>query len=259
MAKRKTERPLEPCCVCGRMCDHSASHGITHGMCRKHYEQVRRFGKTLDTNPRTIWDPNEIRILDNYAEIDTYNGNGEVANTFKLDIEDVPLLDGRKWRTVLKGKQKSPYLVTGHAGKQGTDQTYFHRLVMGNPECEVDHINIDSTDNRKANLRLSYRTQQLANTNLRIDNVQGAKGVYYIKRDNRYRAEIQCGNTHVYSPCYRTKAEAAYMRMLLEQFFYKDIGINNSPKLKSLAQTITPEQKASIDSYFATKSQNWIC
>lgn len=259
MARRKIERPLEPCSVCGRMCDHSASHGITHGMCRKHWEQVRRFGKTLDTNQRTIWDPNEVRICNGYAEVDTYDGNGEVLETYKLDIEDMHFLEGHKWRTVYKGKQKSPYLLTGHGGSQGTGQVYFHRLVMGMPNCEVDHINIDSTDNRKENLRLSYRTQQLANTRLRIDNTQGVKGIYYIKRDNGYRAEIQCGKTHVYSPKYHTKAEAAYMRLLLEQFFYKDIGINNSSELKELAETITPEQKLNIDTYFATKFQNWTC
>lgn len=255
---RKIENRV--CKVCGKVCDnkHKAFFGTT-SMCRKHHDQFMKYGRTLDTNSRTVWDPNEVRILDNYAEVDTYNGKGEVINTFKLDIEDVHLLNGRKWRTVLKGKQNSPYLVTGHAGKQGNNQTYFHRLVMGNPGCEIDHINIDSTDNRKSNLRLSYRTQQLANTNLRIDNTQGIKGIYYIKRDNGYRAEIQRGNTHVYSPIYKTKAEAAYMRRLLEQFFYKDIGINNSPELENLVQTATQEQKDNIDSYFATKSQNWSC
>jgi len=246
------------CCVCGKICG-PKHHEFRNGMCPKHYEQTRRFGRTLDTNPRSVYDDNEIRILDGYAEIDTYNGKGEVLETFKLDIEDVPLLKGHKWRTVYKGKHKSPYLLTGHGGTQGSGQIYFHRLVMGMPDCEIDHININSRDNRKENLRMSYRTQQAANTRLRVDNTQGIKGVYFIQRDNGYRAEIQCGKTHVYSPKYHTKAEAAYMRLLLEQFFYKDIGINNSSELRELAETITPEQKMKIDTYFMIKSRNWIC
>jgi hypothetical protein len=226
-------------------------------MCRKHYEQVRRFGKTLDTNPRTIWDPNEVRLYEDYAEVDTYNGKGEVLCTFKLDLEDVPMLEGHKWRHVYKGKQKSPYLLTGHGGSQGNGQIYFHRLVMGNPDCEIDHINRDSTDNRKSNLRMSYRNQQLVNTGLRVDNVQGIKGIYFIQRDCKYRTEIQKGDIHVYSPLYNTKTEAAYLRMLLEQYFYPEDDMYNSSKLTELASTITKEQKAAIDMYFQNASRKW--
>jgi hypothetical protein len=247
------------CKVCGKLCDdtHGSFNGKT-GMCRKHNDQFKKYGKTLDTTPRTVWDPNEIRIMDGYAEIDTYTNVGEVLNTFKLDIEDIPLLQNHKWRTVFKGKQNSPYLVTGHAKNPNNNQIYFHRLVLGNPNEEIDHINRDSTDNRKENLRISYRTQQLANTKLRIDNIQGLKGVYYIARDNKYRAEIQYLNRHIYSPSYNTKAEAAYMRYLLEQFFYKDIGINNSKLMLDLIQTLTKEQKKNIDDYFRNRAKAWV-
>lgn len=253
---RKIENRV--CSVCGKVCG-TKHHEFVGGMCSKHWQQMKTHGKTLDTNPRTVWDPNEVRIIDDYAEVDTYDAYGNVSYTFKLDIEDVPLLNGHKWRYVCKGKQKSPYLLTGHGGTQGAGQIYFHRLVMGMPDCEIDHINRDSTDNRKSNLRLSDRHQQTTNTNVRCDNSLGLKGVYYVKRDSKYRAEIQSKDVHIYSPYYHTLAEAAYMRLLLEQFFYKDIGINNSSELKELAETITPEQKLNIDTYFATKSQNWTC
>lgn len=175
------KKEIRICKVCGKLCG-DKSHEFVDGMCSKHYKQFKKFGKTLDTNPRTIWDLNEIRVCNGYAEIDTYTNTGEVLNTFKLDIEDIPLLSTLKWRTILKGKQNSPYLVTGHAGKQGSGMVYFHRLVMGNPNEEVDHINRDSTDNRKENLRLSFRQQQVTNTNLRCDNTSGIKGVYYIQK-----------------------------------------------------------------------------
>lgn len=251
------ENKIKICKICGKICG-DKHHDYKDGMCCKHYTQFRKYGKCLDSNPRTVWDSNEIRILDGYAEIDTYTATGDVLNTFKLDIEDIPLLGNCKWRTVFKGKKKSPYLVTGHAGKQGNNQVYFHRLVLGNPNQEIDHINIDSTDNRKSNLRLSNRIQQLSNTRLRIDNVQGIKGVYFLKRDNKYRAEIQCGNRHIYSPYYKTKVEAAYMRYLLEQFFYKDIGINNSKLMLDLIQTIPEEDKKRIDYYFKNRAKAWV-
>jgi len=245
---KKTE--IRICKVCGRICG-SKPYEFVNGMCCKHYQQVRRFGKTLDSNPRTVWDPNEIRVLENYAEIDTYTNTGEVLNTFKIDLEDIPKLGNCKWRSVFKGKQKTPYLVTGHT-------IYFHRFILGNPNQEVDHINRDSTDNRKQNLRISYRTQQLANTCLRSDNLQGIKGVYYVTKKKGYRAEIQCFGKHIYSPVYKSKAEAAYMRYLLEQFFYKEIGINNSNELLKIIQSINKEQKDNIDKYFKNRAKAWV-
>ena len=242
------------CKVCGKVCNdsHGSFNGST-GMCRKHYDQLKKYGKT-------VWDLNEIRVVGDYAEIDTYTNTGEVLNTFKLDIEDIPLLQGHKWRTVFKGKKKSPYLVTGHAGSQGTGMIYFHRFVLDNPPKEVDHINRDSTDNRKVNLRISYRQQQLVNTRLRTDNTQGVKGIYFIQRNQRYRAEIQKGRVHVFSPMYRTKEEAAYMRLSLEKIFYsKEEGMNNSKELKTLALSTTITQRISIDSYIQNHLNQWIC
>lgn len=229
------------CKICGK--EVSKLH---KGMCWKHSQQYRKYGKCLDTNPRTIWDDNEIRIIGNYGEVDTYTNTGEIQNTFKFDLEDIKYLVNHKWRTIFKGTRKSPYLVTGHT-------IYFHRLIMGNPNTEIDHINRDSTDNRKANLRESYRTQQLANTQLRIDNIQGIKGVYYLQRDNLYRAEISINNKHFYSKSFKTKAEAAYMRYLYEQHFYKTIGINNSKEMLDLIQSLSEESRKSIQQYFANR------
>lgn len=237
-------KEIKLCKICGKEINNSFLFKTK--MCWKHYNQFKKYGKCLDTNPRTVWDDNEIRTVNGYGEIDTYTNTGEVLNTFKFDLEDMKYLMNHKWRTAFKGAQKSPYLVTGHT-------IYFHRLIMGNPNTEIDHINRDSTDNRKANLRESFRTQQLANTSLRIDNVQGIKGVYYIQRKHKYRAEIQINNKHFYSKCFKTKAEAAYMRYLYEQHFYKTIGINNSKKMLDLIQSLPQESKEHIQKYFVNR------
>lgn len=234
-------KKVKICKICGREVPK-----LNLGMCGKHYEQYLKYGKVLDNNPRTVWDDNEIRTYEDYGEIDTYTNTGEVQNTFKFDLEDIKYLVNHKWRTVFKGKNNSPYLVTGHT-------IYFHRLIMGNPNTEIDHINRDSTDNRKTNLRESFRTQQLANTSLRIDNVQGLKGVYYLQRDNAYRAEIQIYKKHFYSKSFKTKAEAAYMRYLYEQHFYKTIGINNSKEMLNLIQSLSEESKRNIQKYFVNR------
>lgn len=39
-----------------------------------------------------------------------------------------------------------------------------HRLIMGFPPCEIDHKNRNGLDNRRCNLRLASRVQNLINT-----------------------------------------------------------------------------------------------
>lgn len=71
-----------------------------------------------------------------------------------------------------------------------------HRLawlyVYGEwPTSDLDHINLDRTDNRIANLREASRGQNMANGNLRKDNTSGCKGVYWNKQSSKWRVTIQ--------------------------------------------------------------------
>lgn len=49
------------------------------------------------------------------------------------------------------------------------------------PNPEVDHVNVDATDDRWLNLREANRSQQMGNTRLRKDNALGVRGVYRSK------------------------------------------------------------------------------
>lgn len=241
---------IKICKVCGKICNGNEKYNYILNMCSKHYQQFKKYGHCLDANPRTVFDNNEIRTYKDYGEIDTYTKTGEVLNTFKFDLEDIHYLVNHKWRTSFKGKQRTPYLTTGHT-------IYFHRLVMGNPNREIDHINRDTTDNRKSNLRESFRTQQLANTRLRTDNAGNIKGIYFVARKpphkSGWRAEISIYSKHFYSKYFNTKAEAAYMRYLYEQYFYKTIDINNSKEMIDLIQSLSEESKNHIQKYFINR------
>ena len=81
-------------------------------LCSKHRSQFINHNKFFDSNPRGVFDSNEIRILEDYAEIDTYDSHGNVVETYKISLEDVPKLEGKKWRTVYKNSK--PYLFTGN-------------------------------------------------------------------------------------------------------------------------------------------------
>lgn len=52
-----------------------------------------------------------------------------------------------------------------------------HLLLPPKPGLVIDHINRDSLDNRRANLRYLTHSQNLANSNVRSDCISGIKGV----------------------------------------------------------------------------------
>jgi hypothetical protein len=64
-----------------------------------------------------------------------------------------------------------------------------HRLLLGEPAAIVDHVNGDTTDNRRENLRLCSHTQNMQNRKVSRSNRSGFKGIYPDK--GRWRAEIQ--------------------------------------------------------------------
>lgn len=66
-----------------------------------------------------------------------------------------------------------------------------HRLITNAPKgVEVDHINGDPLDNRRANLRFCNRSENTRNSIKRSDNTSGYKGVAFSKRINKWRAYI---------------------------------------------------------------------
>ena len=80
------------CDVCGISSEEKRVNFIKNAnmyLCRKHREQFMKFGEFKDSNKRGVFDPNEVRILKDYAEIDTYDSFGGVFKTYKIDLDDI--------------------------------------------------------------------------------------------------------------------------------------------------------------------------
>ncbi len=90
---------------------------------------------------------------------------------------------------------------------------YMHRRIAAAPDgMEVDHINGDKLDNRRANLRVCSRSQNAYNMRARKDNKARIKGVHFISRANRWCAQIGFRNKNHYLGIFKTaeEAKAAY-------------------------------------------------
>lgn len=104
----------------------------------------------------------------------------------KIDVWDIHYFESYKWYIHRSGNKK--YLRGYISGDRSSGLKYLHKLIL--PGVEVDHINGNSLDNRRSNLRLCKRYQNNGN---RRD--LGSKGVHFDKRTQKYRAEISCNGS----------------------------------------------------------------
>lgn len=94
--------------------------------------------------------------------------------------------------------------------RSGNSTVLLHRWLLDPPaEMEVDHINRDPLDNRRANLRIVTRKQNEENRpSTKVGGSSKYRGVWFDKKNKKYRAAV----THNYkahkSPRFATEEEA---------------------------------------------------
>jgi hypothetical protein len=106
--------------------------------------------------------------------------------------------------------------------KKGTAR--MHRELMHAPRSkDVDHINGDRLDNRRANLRIASRSNNLKNkTRRRSDNTTGVTGVYWHQQCRKWTAQIHINGRAKHLGLFATKAGAAKARRVAEIHHYRE-------------------------------------
>lgn len=118
------------------------------------------------------------------------------------DLDSWERLKNYSWR------KNHGYAVT----QENRRQISFHREVMNveNPKIQVDHINGNRLDNRKENLRLCTNQENSFNKYKNSNNTSGFKGVYFDRRDSKWRSSIQFNGKSYKSPKRYDTPEEAY-------------------------------------------------
>lgn len=134
------------------------------------------------------------------------NKVGETVATVLIDDEDAGL---SKWRWSLSG---SGYARRGSRGLGRVfKQIVMHRLIVSAPDgMDVDHINGNKLDNRKQNLRVVTRSQNLTNRRGPMPNsASGIRGVSFDKFRNKWVGSLKLNRKIVFRRRFDSKDEAA--------------------------------------------------
>jgi len=108
-----------------------------------------------------------------------------------IDLEDFEKVKGFKWYFSSRGYATSSQWRCFPKNHANQYTLHMHRVIMNTPEgLLTDHINGDSLDNRKSNLRIVTNAQNLCNVKLTKKNTSGYKGVSWCKNSKHWRAKI---------------------------------------------------------------------
>jgi hypothetical protein len=186
--------------------------------------------------------PNEVNVLENYAELTChYKG---VPVTFIIDKDKVEFVKQFKWCAHKRAKSDKFDMGTTINGKF----TKYHQLLIEAQSHEtVDHINRNTLDNRIANLRAADRRIQGFNQS-RSRTL--ARGVFK-HRKGYYYAAIRFNKKLFYGPCTQEVLEAKFCYYYMTTLCYPGIEV---PDLDTEGlDTLSDEKKKEIMTYVDLK------
>jgi len=120
-----------------------------------------------------------------------------------VDAADEHILAEHYWQVGKHG-----YVFRTYGPKKARKWQYLHRLLTGEPDCLIDHIDGNKLNNRRSNLRRADRSLNGLNTTRPGKrNTTGTVGV--ARNGNGWRARINVDGVAVELGTHKTKDEAA--------------------------------------------------
>lgn len=141
---------------------------------------------------------NKIVIKNDYAVLVLKKRCGEIVECL-IDIEEIEKLEqlGSSWS--LK-ENNVPYVKTNIVIDGVNTTLRLHRFIMGVTDRNIiiDHINFNTLDNRKSNLRIVTSAQNNQNRNgAQKNSKSGIRGVSWDKKTNKWRVTVKVNKRQI--------------------------------------------------------------
>ncbi len=125
-----------------------------------------------------------------------------------VDDADLGLLSRYSWHAVIQSGRW--YARARLKGAVPYRHTYMHRVLLGiewlsGPSVQVDHVNGDSLDNRRSNLRLANQSQN--NCNRPTRSKTGFRGV--VAHEGRFASQITVNGKRIHLGRFADPVDAA--------------------------------------------------
>lgn len=216
----------------------------------KELSSQRRLGKA-DGNRRK--ENNEVEFCGDYIKIYNYNK----SKFFIIDTDDYDKIKNFRWNKAGSKWYAHIYVDTKDDNilkysSCGKLNLYRFLLSTNDTNVIIDHINGNTDDNRKENLRKVTKQQNALNKNIRSNSSTKINGVSFSKLHNKYEAYISKDGHRFNLGLYNSIDEASYARYYVEKLLYDDF----SP-IKSRSLSI-PYLEESIRSGIENKIRNKI-
>lgn len=142
------------------------------------------------------------------------------GTVFVFDADLFDLIKNIKWYVGSKGERR-PYIMD----KNG--RTLHQVLFSIRKGYELDHINLDTLDNRRCNVRFCTHQQNQINQPLQRNNTSGVSGVRYYKARSKFVARIKISQKDIHLGYYVTFEEAVQARNVGMECMFGEYGRYN--------------------------------
>ncbi len=152
--------------------------------------------------------PNAIQVSGDVAFMELTDHLNNLKAAVKFDAADVPMIKelGKRWAPSWSESHKQYRAVA----RTENGSVLMHRWLMNAPAgMLVDHINHDTLDNRRSNLRLVTHSENEQNRRgATRKSKTGVRGVYKDSRRGTYYVEVKVNGVRHYAGGFLTLEEA---------------------------------------------------
>lgn len=120
-------------------------------------------------------------------------------------VDDLDFEKVSKWKWSATKNGTKIYAVRNDMGRR----IYLHRLIFGSTEL-VDHIDKNSLNNRRKNLRSANKQTNAINSDkMKTKTTSRFKGVHWAAQISRWRAKLSVNGKNISLGCFSSEEEAA--------------------------------------------------